>query len=54
VSEVTMVASTHTKLEGTQAKAMLRLLEYLEEHDDVTNVYSNFDMDEAAMEEVAS
>jgi YebC/PmpR family DNA-binding regulatory protein len=52
-SEVTMVASTHTKLEGTQAKAMLRLLEYLEEHDDVTNVYSNFDMDEAAMEEVA-
>jgi len=53
VSEVTMVASTHTTLEGTQAKAMVRLLEYLDEHDDVTNVYSNFDMDEAAMEEVA-
>jgi transcriptional/translational regulatory protein YebC/TACO1 len=31
---------------------MLRLLEALEDHDDVQNVYSNFDMDASQMEEV--
>jgi len=51
VAEVTMVASTHTTLEGAQANAMMRLLEFLDEHDDVQNVYSNFDMDEKTMEQ---
>jgi transcriptional/translational regulatory protein YebC/TACO1 len=46
-SEVTKIASTYTKLEGTQANAMIRLLETLEDLDDTQNVYSNFDMDEA-------
>ena len=45
-SEVTMIASTYTKLEGNQASAMVRLLEVLEDLDDTQNVYSNFDMDE--------
>ncbi len=45
-SEVTMIASTYTKLEGAQANAMIRLLEVLEDFDDTQNVYSNFDMDE--------
>ena len=45
-SEVTMIASTYTKLEGPTAAQMVRLLEALEDHDDVQNVYSNFDMDE--------
>jgi len=49
VAEVTMVASTYTNLEGAQANAMLRLLDSLEDHDDVQNVYSNFDMDEKTM-----
>jgi YebC/PmpR family DNA-binding regulatory protein len=48
-SEVTMVASTYQKLEGTQATAMLRLLDVLEDLDDTQNVYTNFDMDEATM-----
>ncbi len=48
-SEVTMIASTYQKLEGTQATAMMRLLETLEDLDDTQNVYSNFDMDEAAV-----
>ena len=47
--EVTMIASTYTKLEGSQANAMIRLLEVLEDLDDAQNVYSNFDMDEAAV-----
>ncbi len=46
-AEVTLIASTYTKLEGSQANAMMRLLEVLEDLDDAQNVYSNFDMDEA-------
>jgi YebC/PmpR family DNA-binding regulatory protein len=46
-AEVTMIASTYTKLEGTAASQMLRLLDVLEDLDDTQNVYSNFDMDEA-------
>jgi len=53
MSEVTMVASTYTKLEGTTANQMMRLLEVLEDLDDTQNVYSNFDMDEAQMEAAA-
>ncbi len=53
VSEVTMVASTYTKLEGPTANQMIRLLDGLEDLDDVQNVYSNFDMDAEQMEQVA-
>ena len=51
VAEITMIASTYTKLEGAVANQMMRLLEALEDHDDVQNVYSNFDMEQ--VEEVA-
>ena len=53
MSEVTMIASTYTKLEGATAAQCLRLLEALEDNDDVQNVYSNFDMDAKQLEEVA-
>ncbi len=53
MAEITMIASTYTKLEGAPANQMIRLLEALEDHDDVQNVYSNFDMDAKQMEEVA-
>jgi transcriptional/translational regulatory protein YebC/TACO1 len=53
MSEVTMVASTYTKLEGKEANQMIRLLEVLEECDDTQNVYSNFDMDADQMEAAA-
>jgi YebC/PmpR family DNA-binding regulatory protein len=48
-AEVTKIASTYTKLEGSQANAMVRLLETIEDLDDTQNVYSNFDFDEASM-----
>ena len=48
-AEVTKIASTYTRLEGTQANAMMRLLETIEDLDDTQNVYSNFDFDEAAL-----
>ena len=45
-----MVPKNLMKLEGKNASGMLRLSEALEEHDDVQNVYSNFDVDEKEME----
>jgi YebC/PmpR family DNA-binding regulatory protein len=50
MNEITMVASTYTKLEGSPANQMMRLLEVLEDCDDTQNVYSNFDMDETEEE----
>jgi len=52
-SEVTMIASTYTKLDDLQARSMMRLLEALEDFDDTQNVYSNFDMTAEQMEQVA-
>lgn len=45
-SEVTMVPSTYTKLEGSPAAQMMRLLDALEDSDDVQNVYTNFESDD--------
>jgi YebC/PmpR family DNA-binding regulatory protein len=53
MNEVTMVASTYTKLEGTAASQMIRLLEALEDCDDTQNVYSNFDMNAEQLEQAA-
>jgi YebC/PmpR family DNA-binding regulatory protein len=49
-AQIAMVPKNLLKLEGKNAGAMLRLSEALEEHDDVQNVYSNFDVDESEME----
>ena len=54
VSEITMVPQNYVKLEGSAAQQMIRLVEALEEHDDVQHVYSNFDVDEKQLEQVAS
>jgi hypothetical protein len=35
------------------AKKMLKMIEALEEHDDVQNVYANFDIDDALLQELA-
>jgi len=47
---IAMVPKNLVKLEGKNASAMLRLNDALEEHDDVQNVYSNFDIDEKELE----
>ncbi len=52
-AEIGMVPKNLMKLEGKNAQAMLRLSEALEEHDDVQNVYSNFDVDEKELEALA-
>ena len=53
-SEVAMLPQNYIKLEGPQVAQMIRLMEALEEHDDVEHVYSNFDVDLKQLEEVAS
>jgi YebC/PmpR family DNA-binding regulatory protein len=45
-AEVAMVPKNLMKLEGKAAQGMIKLTEVLEEHDDVQNVYSNFETDE--------
>ena len=49
-ASIAMVPKNLVKLEGKNAGAMLRLSEALEEHDDVQNVYSNFDIDAKELE----
>jgi transcriptional/translational regulatory protein YebC/TACO1 len=49
VAEVEMVPKEYKKLEGTDAKQMLKLMEALEDHDDVQKVSANFDISEADM-----
>ncbi len=53
-SSVAMIPQNYIKLEGQAATTMIRLLEALEEHDDVQHVHSNFDIDQKLLEEVAS
>jgi YebC/PmpR family DNA-binding regulatory protein len=52
-SSVTLVPQNYIKLEGPAASTMIRLMEAFEEHDDVQNVHSNFDIDQKLLEEVA-
>jgi YebC/PmpR family DNA-binding regulatory protein len=52
-AEVALISKNTIKLEGKNASGMLKLSEALEEHDDVQNVYSNFDIDEKEMEALA-
>ncbi len=45
-SEVTMIPKNYVKLEADDAKKMIKLMNILEEHDDIQNVYANFDIPE--------
>jgi transcriptional/translational regulatory protein YebC/TACO1 len=44
-----MIPEKTVKVEGKDAEVLLKLMEALEEHDDVQHVYSNFDIDESVM-----
>ncbi len=49
-AEIEMLPQTYIKVEGSQAKQLIRLIEALDEHDDVQKVWSNFDIDEELLE----
>lgn len=52
-AEVTFVPQSYVSLEGKEAELMLKLMEVLEEHDDVQAVHANFDIPQAVMENIA-
>jgi YebC/PmpR family DNA-binding regulatory protein len=53
-SEITMVPQNSVKVEGKQAAAVMRMIEVLEEQDDVQNVYANFDIEDKELEALSA
>ena len=49
-AEITMVPQSNIKIDGKEAERMIRLMEALEDSDDVQNVYANFDISEELLE----
>ena len=52
--ELTMIPDNFIKVSGADAEKVLRLVERLEDLDDVQKVYANFDVDEAELERIAA
>ena len=48
-AEISMLPQNYVKLEGKHAQQMAKLMEALEDHDDVQKVSANFDISEADM-----
>ena len=53
-SEISMIPQSYVKLAGKSAQQMVRLMEALEDHDDVQKVFANFDIEDAELEAAAS
>ena len=53
-AEVSMIPQTYVKVEGKAAQQVVKLMEALDEHDDVQNVHGNFDIEEAELAEAIS
>lgn len=49
-SEISMIPQNYIKLEGDDARKMLKLYEAIDDNDDVQKVYANFDIDESEIE----
>jgi YebC/PmpR family DNA-binding regulatory protein len=54
LAEVTFIPQNSIKLEEKNAEQMLKLMEILDEHDDVQKVHANFDISDEVMEKVAA
>ena len=52
-ARIGMIPSNTVKLEANKAEQMLKMMEKLEDNDDVQNVYSNFDIDEEVMKKLS-
>ena len=51
-ASLTMYPKNTVHVEGKDAEQLIKLMDLLEDHDDLQNVYANFDMDISAMEQV--
>jgi len=49
-AELSMIPQNYIKLEGADAKTMMKLYDALDDNDDVQKVWANFDIDESEME----
>ena len=49
-----MVPSTTVHIEGRDAESMVKMMNALEDHDDVQNVYANFDIDDKVLEQLSA
>lgn len=52
-ADISMIPQNYVKLEGKNAQTMLKLMETLEDQEDVQNVWSNFDIDDAELQEAS-
>ena len=53
-AELAMLPASYIKLQGSEAKKCLKLMESLEDHDDVQGVYTNADIDPEEFTEAAT
>ena len=53
-AEISMIPQNYVKVEGKSAQQVLKLMEALDEHDDVQHVYGNFDIEESELEAAVS
>ena len=53
VAELSMVPQTQVKVSGKPADQVLRLMDELDEHEDVQHVYANFDIEDAELQSLA-
>jgi YebC/PmpR family DNA-binding regulatory protein len=53
-AELTMIPQNTVAIEGKPAEQLMKLMEILDEHDDIQNVYANFDIEDAEMERILS
>lgn len=51
-AEISRIPQSTIAIEGKEAEQLLRLMEVFEDHDDVQNVYANFDIDDKVLEEM--
>lgn len=53
LAEISMIPQTTVKLDGNEALKLMKIMESLEEHDDVQSVYANFDIPDEIIEQAA-
>ncbi len=51
-AEVTMIPQNLNPVEGKQAESLMKMIDVLEDNDDVQNVYANFDISDEEMEKI--
>jgi len=53
-AELTMIPKNTVQVEGKEAEQLMKLMEQIDDHDDIQNVYANFDIEDEEMERILS